>query len=191
MKLYMIRHGATKGNREKRYVGSTDESLLEDAAAKLRGKKLPPVEEVYVSPLKRCRETAAILYPAHRQIVVEDFRECDFGAFEYKNYEELNGDPDYQRFIDSMGRTAFPGGEDRNAFQKRCVAAFQSILAKKRNRDIALVVHGGTIMALLDWYSHPHQDYFSWQTGNGSGFVTEVEWDRETGDIRLTKAVPL
>ena len=31
MKLFMIRHGATAGNLEKRYVGRTDEGLTEQA----------------------------------------------------------------------------------------------------------------------------------------------------------------
>ena len=36
-------------------------------------------------------------------------------------------------------------------------------------------------MALLDCYSVPHKNYYEWQTGNGTGFVTEVIRDRETG----------
>ena len=36
MKLFMIRHGATAGNLEKRYVGRTDEGLTEQAVFFLR-----------------------------------------------------------------------------------------------------------------------------------------------------------
>ncbi len=181
MQLYMIRHGATKGNLEHRYVGSTDEGILEEEKEKLLRKKLPQTEELYVSPMLRCMETAALLYPKKRQQVVKDFRECDFGEFEYKNYEELNGNPAYQRFIDSYGESGFPGGETKKDFQKRCVRAFEKVIEllyrkqKEQEKIVAFVVHGGTIMSLLDAYSVPHQDYFSWQVKHGEGFKMNVE----------------
>ena len=35
MELYFIRHGKTKGNIEKRYIGSTDENLCKEGKEKL------------------------------------------------------------------------------------------------------------------------------------------------------------
>lgn len=184
----MIRHGATKGNMEYRYVGSTDEGLLLESVASLRKKTMPKVDEVYVSPMKRCRETARILYGEHRQIVVDAFRECDFGRFEYCNYKELNGDAAYQRFIDTMGKCGFPGGEDRKAFQERCVKEFDKIVrSKESHKDaVAMVVHGGTIMAVLDHYSQPHKEYYEWQIENESGFVMETVWSEWENRFYLT-----
>ena len=40
MKLFMIRHGATAGNLEKRYVGRTDEGLTEQAVSDLKEEAL-------------------------------------------------------------------------------------------------------------------------------------------------------
>ena len=195
MKLYMIRHGATKGNREHRYVGCTDEGLLPDEKQRLEAMgqqgKLPGVEKLYVSPMRRCRETAELLYPGIPQIVIEDFRECSFGEFEYCNYEELNGNPDYQRFIDTLGECGFPGGETKSEFQRRCtdcMANLLSALTGGKEEDevsrgtaaedgIALVVHGGTIMAILDAYSDPHRDYYEWQVGTGKGFLVNAKED--------------
>lgn len=197
MQLLLIRHGATKGNREGRYVGSTDEELLGEAVVKLQKKRnrnhvlLSQVEMVAVSPMKRCRHTAALLFPGVRQLVVEAFRECNFGEFEYCNFQELNGNPAYQRFIDTFGKSGFPGGEDRETFQRRCVAGFEKImpelenLAGGRNNPIAMVVHGGTIMALLDWYSSPHGDYYDWQTDNGMGYLAEVVRNLESENWEL------
>lgn len=188
MKIYMIRHGKTKGNREHRYVGSTDESLLFGSGGLLKEWKMPKVDVLYTSPLKRCKETAALLFPKMKQKVIEDFRECEFGEFEYKNYEELNGNPDYQRFIDTMGECGFPGGEDRKTFQKRCVHAFEQILLEKGKSDVqaAIVVHGGTIMAILDAFSKPHADYYDWQVGNGEGFYAETLWSEQKQRFYLT-----
>lgn len=36
MKVYLIRHGKTAGNQEARYVGSTDESILEEERTRLQ-----------------------------------------------------------------------------------------------------------------------------------------------------------
>ena len=52
-------------------------------------------------------QTKDILYPDTRAILLPEWKEIDFGRFEGKNYQDLNGDPDYQRWIDSGGVTAF------------------------------------------------------------------------------------
>ncbi|MBR1693540.1 MAG: histidine phosphatase family protein [Lachnospiraceae bacterium] len=185
MKIYMIRHGATKGNLEHRYVGSTDEELLAEAREKLRQVQMPPVDIVYVSPLLRCRQTAELLYPGKKQMIVDAFRECDFGEFEYRNYKELDGNPDYQRFIDSEGKSGFPKGENRDTFQHRCVRGFQEVLQTLAEpATIALVVHGGTIMALLHALADSSKTYYDWQVGNGEGFVMQAETVK--GQLRLT-----
>lgn len=190
MKLFLIRHGATKGNREKRYVGRTDETLLAETVEELidyrrqKEEMLSQVEVVVISPLVRCRQTADILFPGKKQCVVDAFRECNFEDFEYRNFQELDGNPFYQQFIDSSGECGFPDGEDRKTFQKRCVEGFEELMRREVFCQLscaALVVHGGTIMALLDCYSVLHKNYYEWQTGNGTGFVTEVIRDRETG----------
>lgn len=191
MKLYLIRHGSTKGNIEKRYVGNTDEELLEESKHKLKifvdniqNVIVCPVKKVYVSPMLRCRQTADILFPVAEQIVVEELRECNFGEFEYKNYIDLNGREDYQRFIDTNGKTGFPGGEEMKEFKDRCAEGFMKVL--EQNEDVVvMVVHGGTIMSILDRYSSPHKDYYDWQIGNGSGYKALVEKDMELRICRI------
>lgn len=185
MKLYLIRHGATIGNTEGRYVGSTDESILPKSVEELEGKVLPKVDKLFVSPMKRCMETADVLFPNQKQVIVSGLKECDFGEFEYRNYKELEGNRDYQRFIDSMGMCGFPGGEARQTFQERCVSAFDEAMRTAMQNlgnkldNIAMVVHGGTIMAILDKYSKPHRDYYEWQVKNGCGFGMDVVWSKD------------
>ena len=48
--------------------------------------------------------------------------------FEYRNYQELNGHPDYQAWIDSGGTIGFPGGEDQKAFCDRVQTAFEACI---------------------------------------------------------------
>ena len=54
MMVYLLRHGATRGNRQKRYVGSTDEPLTMKAREALASLHFPSVSRVYVSPKLRC-----------------------------------------------------------------------------------------------------------------------------------------
>ena len=165
--LILIRHGKTAGNLLGRYIGSrTDEPLCDEGREGLAVKQLPEIERLYVSPMKRCVETAEILWPGFdrkKMQKVTDLRECDFGDFENKNYKELSGNGDYQAWIDSGGTLAFPEGESREGFVRRCCAALETALQSRQESHIAAVVHGGTIMAVLSALEQQQKAYFSWQ----------------------------
>lgn len=203
MKVLLIRHGATAGNLEKRYVGSrTDERLTDEEKTRFKKAEIwaerpegmerweaEPISEIHVSPMKRCTETAGLIFsgePFKRCMWTEEegLKECDFGRFEYKNYMDLNGDEDYQRFIDSGGLWGFPGGEEIRAFRSRCVNTFGNIVGRKRDvfsreteETMAFVVHGGTVMAVMEAFAVPKGEYFSWQVKNGCGYLCSVVLD--------------
>lgn len=194
--LILIRHGKTAGNLLGRYIGSrTDEPLCDEGREELAGKQLPEVERLYVSPMKRCVETAEILWPEFdrkKMQKVTDLRECDFGDFENKNYKELSGNGDYQAWIDSNGTLPFPNGESMDAFKSRCLEAFARIVEEVSGAEqewiasgktgifrAGIVVHGGTIMAILEQYGYPKAAYFDYQVKNGCGYrLTPVEGTR-------------
>ena len=187
LKVLFIRHGQTIGNKEKRYVGSTDEGLTIEGRNAIMQYHYPQVEAVFVSPMKRCIETAQLLYHQNQYEVVDDFRECDFGMFEYKNYQELSENKDYQRWLDSGGLIGFPNGETREEFQGRCIRAFDYVIEKAMQKEyvsIALIVHGGTIMSILDKYSVPKKDFYDWQLGNGQGILAEIYREEWKNDLR-------
>lgn len=176
MRWILIRHGATQGNLEGRYIGCrTDEPLCEEGRKALRDKVCPPVRYVFCSPMRRCLETAEILYPGITPEVVPDFRECDFGAFENKNHAELDGRPEYQAWIDSGGVLPFPGGESREEFAARCRAAFKKLLEGRPDGDCALIVHGGTVMAIMEGQARPSAGYYDFQVTNGQGYILEAD----------------
>ena len=194
--LILIRHGKTAGNLLGRYIGSrTDEPLCDEGREGLAGKQMPEVERLYVSPMKRCVETAEILWPGFdrkKMQKVTDLRECDFGDFENKNYKELSGNGDYQAWIDSNGTLPFPNGESMDAFKNRCLEAFARIVEEVSGAEqewiasgktgifrAGIVVHGGTIMAILEQYGYPKAAYFDYQVKNGCGYrLTPVEGTR-------------
>lgn len=120
LKIYLIRHGKTQGNLSGKYIGSrTDEPLCEEGIRELKGKTYPQAQILFVSPMKRCIQTAELLYPGLEQRKIPLLQECDFGDFENKNYKELSGNPDYQAWIDSGGTLPFPGGEDSEEFRSK------------------------------------------------------------------------
>lgn len=190
----MIRHGATKANEEHRYLGKTDEPLLKEGEEKLRKYKkrkyYPDIDVLFISLMRRCVQTAEILYPKLQPVSIEEWKEIDFGAFEGKNCMDLQGDERYQAWIDSNGMLPFPEGESREEFIRRCEKGFHRMVEEVRQREeyktIGMVVHGGTIMALLSKYGGG--DYFDYQVANGEGYVCTVKnWDNEPEIIEIKK----
>jgi alpha-ribazole phosphatase len=174
MKINFIRHGKTQGNIEKRYIGKTDEPLLEMAKDELNRVMYPECDLVYASPMLRCIQTAELIYPNRNINVIDDFREIDFGMFEGHNYAELSDNPLYQKWIDSYGKMDFPDGEGIEHFKNRNVCAFKKIIENIDCNTISLVVHGGTIMAILEYFEESH-DYYKWQAANGCGYICDID----------------
>ena len=191
--FYLIRHGRTKGNLEGRYVGITDEPLCQEGRAELLQFKgwdfYPEVQAVFTSPLRRCKETSLLIYPDKNPQIITSFCETNFGKFEYKNYEELNGDTDYQRWIDSGGKAAIPGGESRTKVQHRLAHGFLKMMKACEDEKIdtaAVIAHGGTIMELMNMYGFPEEDFYHWQVKNGCGIAAEVEIEDGKFTIRFS-----
>ena len=63
IELLFIRHGATEGNLRRRYIGRTDEPLCGEGIAQVETlrKQGLSIDELFVSPLLRTRQTADIL----------------------------------------------------------------------------------------------------------------------------------
>ena len=183
--LAFIRHGVTQANKERRYLGKTDESLSEEGIEILEFYKMqklyPEVKYLFTSPMKRCTETAKIIYPTLSPIVIPEWEEINFGRFEYKNYEELKDDEQYQEWLCSGGTLDFPEGESRKDFILRCNSGLirmcgelsQALEQNTKNPDfVGMIVHGGTIMSLLSLYGG--SDYFDYQVPNGRGYVCRL-----------------
>lgn len=184
MKLILIRHLPTPGNEKRQYIGRLDESLSAGAVKRFHkeNREYPAAEYIVASPLKRCLETAELIYPGRHVYVDERLRECDFGCFEGRSYDQLKDEPAYQTWLDSGGTLAFPEGESQENFRERCVQGMKDQIRKLSDQKIqsaAFVVHGGTIMAVLDSLAEEKKGFYHWQVKNGEGYTAEVlpeEW---------------
>ena len=188
IKGYLIRHGMTGGNLDGRYVGRrTDENLGPEGKALCKRRICLQADVIYTSPMKRCVQTASLLYPDRDAVIQELLSECDFGIFEGKNYKELSGEPRYQQWIDSGGTLPFPGGESRAQFQSRCLKGFFLCMEhcmQNHYHSFVMVAHGGTIMSILDALAVPSRDYFEWQVNNLEGYEIRIEEEHWTAGSR-------
>lgn len=195
--LYIIRHGATKSNKRHAYLGNTNEPLSNEGGEQIifynEAGRYPKEKDnllIFSSSMLRCLQTKDILYPDTRAILLPEWKEIDFGRFEGKNYQDLNGDPDYQRWIDSGGVTAFPGGESRDEFVKRSMAGLEwciECMEDYKQKSAVCIVHGGTIMAIMS--SLTGGDYYDYQVKNGQGY--EIELSIKNNNVQLEKLTPI
>ncbi len=191
MNIWLLRHGRTRFNDERRYQGQLDIPLSPAGAAELRAADFAP-NVVYVSPLQRSQQTARIVFPSARQVVIDDFSEMDFGAFDGRTADEMAEDADYRAWVDGTCTAQCPGGESRAAFCARSCAAFEALLDSERDRGLLVIVaHGGTLRAVMERYALPERDYFDWMSGNGGGYRLDFDtalWDTRR-KLRLLERV--
>jgi alpha-ribazole phosphatase len=175
MRLYLIRHGETAGNVERRYVGHSDPPLSErgHAQAQALADRLAqvPLTAVLSSDLLRAQATARAIAAPHGLTVRTDslLRECHFGAFEGLTYEEIaarHHEP-LQAWLADPEQVAPPGGETLAQVRRRVAAALPL------QDGAAVVTHGGPLRALLSvWTGRPF-----WELQVPVGSLTVVRWD--------------
>lgn len=181
LKIHLIRHGATDANYDGRYIGcKTDLPLAPEGLNELRLLKddidYPEIERLYSSPMLRCRQTGAVLYPDFEPVTVEELKEYDFGSFENKTASELESNPNFIPW--TSGRlSAPPGGEDNSEFIKRICVGFNKIvldMIESGLTESAVIMHGGAIMMLLGVSAVPRSKPVEWTADNGRGYSVRV-----------------
>lgn len=185
-RISIIRHGSTEANDKGIYIGRTDLPLSPMGAAELAAKMdefdYANVHKVYTSPLKRCTETADILYPDTETLVVDGLRELDFGDFDGKSVNELINREDYKSWLGGGRDTRPPNGESLGELTARTFAAFHGIVTDMMYSGLthcAVITHGGIISNLLTGFGLPKYDpkYLTAQAGEGFDLmVTPQMW---------------
>ncbi|MCG7343869.1 histidine phosphatase family protein [Sporosarcina sp. ACRSL] len=166
--LYLIRHLPTAGNREKKYIGWTDEPI-ESVPNLVREFPMSATGVVYGSDLMRARQSAALLLPDADYVADARLRECHFGEFEGKTYADLELDKDYRNWLDDPQSFAPRGGESLAEVEKRVLETLVSL----PNGGV-VVTHGGPIRIALTRFSPEPRDFWSWQIPHGSAW--KFEW---------------
>jgi len=148
VQLYLVRHGETNWNRERRIQGSTDIPLNETGREQARetGRLLArrSWDAIYASPLSRAFETASIIagevgLPA--PTAVPALVERNYGAV-----EGMTGDQIEAAF---PGNAEVPGREEREDVVSRVLPALLEIAERHPGQAVLVVGHGGVIRSVL------------------------------------------
>ncbi len=153
-KIYLIRHGETDWNKERRFQGQKNIALsdfgrkqAEQLASHLQSKKF---DAIYASDLSRARETARIIAAKHRLPVncSSDFRERYCGEWEGLTFDELVSKyPDWEKVTPVGGKYGIEQTEQvQNRFLRKC----ETLATQHLGGQIAIVAHGFCITVFLE-----------------------------------------
>lgn len=175
MEIYIVRHGETMWNKEKKLQGSVDIELNENgkALAKETGEALmhTRIDCIYSSPLKRAYETALLIQNKRDIPLYTDprLRELSFGCFEGQNFSQLIKDPSltFQYFFKKPELYRAPeDGETLEALIVRAGSFMKEIiepLATTHER-VMIVAHGALNKAIMSYIKGHGTDQF-WSGG--------------------------
>lgn len=153
-RLVLLRHARIAADRVGRMIGSTDVEL--DALGHRQAAAVGPLvrrwhpERFFVSPLVRCRQTAAAAMPHIEFTPDDDLREIDFGRLEDRSFSEAaREDPTLaERWREFSPEFTFPGGESIGGFAARIIRAADR-LACDEAPTVMAVTHKGVIRAMI------------------------------------------
>lgn len=143
--LWLIRHAPVDGPRGVIHAPDAPADLGDSAAFAALKARLPENAFAVCSPARRTRETAASL--GLDAVENANFREQDFGQWTGRRHDDIVaelGDV-YREFWKSPACNRPPGGESFVDQIARATAGLANLPAG----DVVLVVHSGTIRAVL------------------------------------------
>ena len=165
--LYLIRHGQTDWNAQRRFQGSQDIPLNE--TGRLQAKEAAnnlastPFEAIYSSQLIRAKETAEIIRGSRSQEIQieEDLREGTFGSLEGECYGANSpwDDLSHLSYEERLHHKWVNDQETAHQLIERVVPCLLKIASTHEDHKVLVVTHGGVMRTLLavlekkDWSS--------------------------------------
>ena len=157
MRLFLVRHGETEWNAERRAQGRSDIDLSEAGRCQAQALAQALAEEsiagVYSSPMQRAHATATIIAAPHGLPVVvhSGLNELDQGDLEGLKQEEMRERyPELlRRWVAGDTSVKLPGGESMEELQSRVWTAVQDILIQHQVSTVAIVSHNLAILAYI------------------------------------------
>ncbi len=158
--VYLVRHGETTWNCEKRLQGQHDSPLTSlgirqthDLASRLSAVRF---DAVYSSDLERAKQTAQIITGRLDSATIRydgRIRERHFGDFQGYTWEEIRAAyPDEaERELSGDPMNQVPGGESKHQLLIRAVSFFDDVVRCHSGQKVLVVSHGGVINV---WTKH-------------------------------------
>ena len=155
--LYLVRHGITKWNDERRYQGHRDLPLSE--TGRLQAEKVArrlqgvDIAAVYSSDLARAMDTARFVGKTHRLPIIplEELREIDVGKWEGKSFEELRHKESelLEHWLSDIVNNPIPGGESYAQLRDRVIPKIMELARTHKGSSICIVSHSGPLKLML------------------------------------------
>lgn len=189
--LYLVRHGATDWNVDKRAQGTADIPLNElgEMQALHTAEELSrvKVDAVYTSDLQRACYTAEAIAKVHGIDIIKEprFREIDQGEWTGLTVDEIRAQwPD--KWGPARHYNARPGGESPQQVRARALEALKEVVEKHPGQHVVVVSHGGTIR----WISAESLGYDDKRSarirGVGNGEVVCISAELNNGKLELS-----
>ena len=155
-KIFLIRHGQIDYGSEKRYIGITDLPLSNTGIGQvIRLKEYfsgIEIEKAFTSPLKRCMQTAEIIFAGcnTNRIVLDELKEINLGEWENQTIDYIKDH--FHEMYDKRGSNMDvfipPGGESFELLQIKAMKAFEYII-KNTSGNTLIVSHAGVNRVIL------------------------------------------
>ncbi len=182
-KIYLVRHGKIDISNEKSYIGITDLPINMEGI--IQAKKLKiffdaiDIEKVYVSYLKRCKQTAQIILENRNiePILVKQFAEINMGEWEGQtfNYIKSTFPEEFKKRGENIDDFIPPKGESFQQLKERVMPVFRTIERNSKG-NILIITHAGVIRGILsNILSIPMMNIFAIREKYGC--VNEISWN--------------
>lgn len=184
--IYLMRHGETLFNTQKRVQGACDSPLTENGIAQAQlaadyfSQNGIQFEAVYSSTQERATDTAKIVAGEVTVTQLKGLKEMNFGIFEAQPEMLLpKARPGARSFEDAL--VPF-GGEDMSQVGKRLLTTLVNTANQHENQCL-FVSHGAAMWALIQLLEAPMPE------GLGFSNCAITKWQLEGEEIRLEELI--
>ncbi|MBN1288139.1 MAG: histidine phosphatase family protein [Actinobacteria bacterium] len=190
-KLFLIRHGQTDLNRDRRFRGYTPAPLNEQGRleAKRAGELLKDsgLEIIYTSPMARAVETAGIIsgVTGCRVETDESFTDIDYGDWQGLTVEQViekYGTGPLQSWKERPGEFRFPNGDSVEEIRKRLEPALIKAVNSAGRGNTGVLSHLLVLKLCFLVMMGLSYDWF-WKVALDNGSVGSFQYSGEEGFI--------
>lgn len=192
MTVYLVRHGETQSNVERRFQGKAPVPLT--ARGREQAERLATFladtsfsGRVFSSPAVRARQTAEILAEALRVEVTRAsaLAEVNCGSWQGQTFAEVEAqDERYAQWRTNPTTFRFPAGETLGEVQKRAGTFFDRVV-KDLGTDLVMVSHAAILTALVAHIFRWNLED-TWREGraiHANTAFSRLELDSQTGAV--------
>ena len=160
--LVLVRHGVTEHTTGRRFSGGlagSNPGLSEEGRAQAAavagwlGAATHPIDAVVSSPVRRTRETAAVIADALGRTVVEEpgFAEMEFGTWDGRTFDEVGEQhrEELEQWLGSLDVAPGGTGESFREVETRVLSSLQRVLDEHAGRTVVVVSHVTPIKTLV------------------------------------------